>query len=69
MNIIKIVFTIIICIETAASVIIATAFWSFINDEEDKKIKALWICLASLFSLAPITQLCMYIYYCLGLIY
>lgn len=68
MNIIKIVFVITICIEIAASVILATFFWSTIKDETDKKSRAFWICLASLFSLAPIIQICMYIYYSLGLI-
>lgn len=69
MNIIKIIFTITICIEIVATAIAAISIWLFVKDETDKKFKVLSICVASLFSLAPITQLCMCIYYFLGVIY
>lgn len=69
MNIIKIIFTITMCVEIAASILVTIGLCACIKDETDKKIKVLLTCAASLFSLAPITQLCMYIYYFLGVIY
>lgn len=69
MDIIKIIFTITICVEIAASIIVAISIWIFVKDEMDKKYKVIMICVASLFSLAPIIQLFVCIYHFLGSIY